>query len=148
MSESTLFWSIEMNKFAGLSLTILALAFTGLLPARASDSDDIVTKAVKVPVMVSALCAGVAVGTPVAVVHDTINDYSAARDQVATAFGGQNPDACQYLVADFVALPAGLAIGVVNGTYHGFSNAISNCSAKPFSAESFCLKDSCFSDDQ
>jgi hypothetical protein len=142
---TTLFWSNEMNKYARLSLVLLACGFAALPPAQASESDDLVTKAVKVPVTVSALFAGMAVGTPIAIVHDTIAGYSAAREQVAGSFGGDSPDACQYLVADMVALPASLAVGLVDGTYHGISNAINNCSDKPFSAESFCLKDSCYS---
>jgi hypothetical protein len=105
-----------------------------------------VARAIKVPVTVSALFAGMAVGTPIAVVHDTISDYSAVRDSVASTFGGQSPDACQYLVADLVAIPAGLAIGVLDGTYHGVSSAFNNCKEKPFSAESFSLKDTCYSD--
>jgi hypothetical protein len=137
---------MEMNKFASLSLVALATAATTLLPAQASDGNDIMNRAAKVPVMVTSLFAGMAIGTPVAVVHDTMNDVSSARDSIAAQFGGQDPDACQYFVADLAALPAGLATGLVNGTYHGITNAVNNCSEKPFSAESFCLKDSCYED--
>jgi hypothetical protein len=135
-----------MNNKRNQLLLVLALTVGCAGAARASESDDVVTKAVKVPVTVSALVAGMAVGTPIAVVHDTLNDYSSARDAVASQFGGQSPDPCQYFVADIVALPAGLASGLLNGTYHGVTNAVDNCREKPFSAESFCMKDSCFDD--
>lgn len=133
-----------MNKFAGPAIVLLLSVFTALPPVQASESDDVITRAVKVPVTVSALFAGMAVGTTVAVVHDTIADYSAARDSVASAFGGKTPDACQYMVADVVAVPAGLAVGLLDGAYHGMTNAVNNCKEKPFSAESFCLKESCY----
>ena len=128
-----------------LSLVAIVSASSLLLPAQANEPEDFVVKAVRVPVTVSALCAGVAFGTPIAVVHDTISNYSSSRSSLAGTFGGQSPDSCQYLVADIAALPAGLALGILDGTYHGVSNAVINCREKPFSAESFCLKDSCFS---
>jgi len=137
----------KMNKFASMSLAALA-AFTTLLPANASDNTDPIIQTVKLPITVSALVAGIAVGTPVAVVHDTVTDIACTRDSIATEFGGQSPDACQYFVADLMAVPAGLTIGVLNGAYHGFANALNNCSDKPFSAESFCLKDSCYNDNK
>ena len=135
-----------MNKFAGLSLVSLAFSLAALAPAQAADSDDLLTKAVKVPITLTALVSGMAVGTPIAVVHDTISDYSSARTSIANSFGGQSPDVTQYAVADLAALPAGLASGLVNGTYHGVVNAVSNCNEKPFSAESFCMKDSCYTE--
>ncbi len=135
-----------MNKFSNITLISIAVALGASLPAKASDSDDIVVKAVKVPLVVSSLVAGMAVGTPIAVLHDTMKNYSSARDDMANEFSGGEPDACQYFVADLLAVPAGIAGGLVNGVYHGVTNAVANCNEKPFSAESFCLKESCFPD--
>jgi hypothetical protein len=137
----------KMNKIASLSLAAMS-SFAIMLPANASDNTDPIVQTVKLPITVSALVAGVAVGTPVAMVHDTVTDIASTRDSIATQFGGQTPDACQYFVADLVAVPAGLTMGLLNGTYHGVANALNNCSEKPFSAESFCLKDSCYNDDK
>ncbi|MBX9720182.1 MAG: hypothetical protein K2X81_02210 [Candidatus Obscuribacterales bacterium] len=131
-----------MNKLSTLTLISMAVALGSSLPAHASSSDEIATKVVKVPVVMSALVAGMAIGTPIAVVQDSIESVSLTRDSVASEFSGnQEADACQNLVAGIVAVPAGLTLGLINGTYHGLTNAIENCDKKPFSAESFSLKD-------
>ena len=131
-----------MNKRITLSLISLTFAIAAFTPAQAADSDDLLAKSVKVPITLSALFSGMAIGTPIAVVHDTLVDYSSARTSMANHLGGQSADVIQYAVADVAALPVGLAAGLVDGTYHGVHNAVNNCSEKPFSAESFCLKDS------
>lgn len=142
-----------MNKSFGTALLSLAVGLGIVLPAGAAgsadstDSNDSLAKVVRLPITLTALAAGIAVGTPIAVLRDTVNDYPQARDSVAKQLAGENqtPDVCQNIVADVAAVPFGITVGVLDGIYHGTINAVDNCEKKPFSAESFCLTDSCFS---
>ena len=114
-----------------------------IAPALAADKETPVESTVLLPFRVAALGAGIAVGTPVAIVRDTIGAYPDARDTIAGQKLSENPhpDPGLYLLADLAAVPVSVTVGVFQGICDGTKNAIDNCADKPFSAESFSLAD-------
>jgi len=132
-----------MNKTIATALLSLGLVMGTVGPALASDRETPLESTVLLPLRVAALGAGIAVGTPIAVVRDTIGAYPEARDSIAGKKLSENahPDPGLYLLADVAAVPVSVAVGVFQGICDGTRNAIDNCADKPFSAESFSLAD-------
>lgn len=124
-------------------LLSLGLVLGTIGPACAADGETALESTVLLPVRVAALGAGIAVGTPISVVRNTIEAFPSARDTIAGQKLSENPhpDPGQYLMADLVALPVSVATGVMLGVCDGAKNAIENCADKPFSPESFSLGD-------
>lgn len=116
-----------------------------LSPALAKDEDGALDKSVQGGLMVTrvgGVGAGLVVGTPVAVVRETITSYigltGAAADKVGGAVGGKdNGPACA--VVSLVTAPAALVVGGAKGLYYGGKNGMLHGFNEPFSPASFSI---------
>ncbi len=130
-----------MKKFGAL----LALAATLLVsaPVRADEEAlDMVTQGSLMFTRVGGMGAGLVVGTPIAIVRESVKSYidltQGAADSVGESMGGKDSGPV-CLVVSFVTLPAGLLVGGAKGLYYGTRNGVVSGFNTPFHSDSFSL---------
>lgn len=129
-----------MNK---LALVALSIVFgCAAAPALAADSEKGgLEKAVDgglVVTRVGGLGASLVVGTPVAIVRDTLHHYTTWTPDLADKMGSKDCGP-SMAVASLATVPASLVWGTVTGTFHGSKNAFVHGFNEPFSPKSFSL---------
>ncbi len=132
-------------KISKLGLTLAVLAgLSGFSPAFA-DGDEPLDKVVNgslIVTRVGGLGAGLVVGTPVAVVRESLKTYvsftQGAADKVGEKIGGKdNGPLCA--VVSLVTIPASLVVGGAKGLYYGGKNGFVHGFNEPFHPDSFSL---------
>lgn len=127
-----------MNKLALVALSI-ALGFTAA-PALAADSESSgLERAVDgalIVTRVGGVGASMVVGTPVAIVRDTLHHYTTWTPDLADKVGGKDCGPSMAL-ASLATVPASLVWGGVTGSFHGSKNAFVHGFNEPFSPKSF-----------
>jgi hypothetical protein len=98
---------------------------------RAVDGSLIVTR-------VGGVGAGMVIGTPVAIVRDTLHMYRSWTPDLADKVGGKDFFPSVALVS-IATLPASMVWGGVCGTYHASRNALNKGFNEPFHPDSFSL---------
>lgn len=98
---------------------------------RAVDGSLIVTR-------VGGVGASLVLGTPVAIVRDTLHHYKTWTPDLADKVGGKDFGPSMGLVS-LATVPASMVWGSVTGTFHGSKNAFEHGFNEPFSPKSFSL---------
>lgn len=126
----------------GAALALMAvIGMSG--PAMAADEPlEQVTQGSLMVTRAGGMGAAMVLGTPVAVVRDTVSSYikftETAADKVGEPIGGKdNGPVCATV--SLVTLPAALVYGLFAGTYHGTKNAVVTGFQQPFHPDSFSL---------
>lgn len=130
-----------MKKFGALLALAATLAMTA--PARAADDGlDMATQGSLMVTRVGGIGAGVVVGTPIAVIRESVKSYidltQSAADSVGEPMGGKDSGPV-CLVVSLVTLPAGLLVGGAKGLYYGTRNGVVSGFNTPFHPDSFSL---------
>ena len=128
-----------MNKrVMSLAMSIVACA-AAAAPVFASDEAmDKVTQGALLPTRVGGVVAGIAVGTPIAVIRESVKSYKDLTNSAAEQIHGKEcGPAC--LIVSLFTLPAGLVVGGVKGTYYGLKNGFMSGFQTPFHPDSFSL---------
>lgn len=123
----------------------LLLMVANLSPALAKDDEGALDKSVQSGLMVTrvgGVGAGVVLGTPVAVVRETISSYigltEAAADKAGGGIGGKDSGiACA--VVSLVTAPAAVVLGGAKGLFYGSKNGMVHGFNEPFSPASFSI---------
>ncbi|GEM_PF-466299 len=135
-----------MVKRSNLTAAVsLALMLANMAPAFSKDDEGALDKAVDgslIVTRVGGVGAGLVLGTPVAVVRETISSYigltGAAADKVGGKIGGKDSGiACG--VVSLVTVPAALVVGGAKGLFYGSKNGMMKGFNNPFSPASFSL---------
>lgn len=132
-----------MNKFNLAALAVVAMTSVCAMPALADDEPlDKVTQGSLMVTRAGGVGAGVVVGTPVAVVRQSLKTYvnftQSAADKVGGKLGGKdNGPVCA--VVSLVTLPASLVVGGAKGVYYGTKNGVTNGFNQPFHPDSYSL---------
>ncbi|MBX9686864.1 MAG: hypothetical protein K2X27_09195 [Candidatus Obscuribacterales bacterium] len=116
------------------------LAVMSLSCAPAFAGDDPASNTVLIPVRVLAFGVAAVIGTPVAVVKDTIKNIPKHTEAIADKMGGKDNMAAMAVAAPF-GIVSGTALGALQGLYDGPKNSLDNCVEHPFSAASMSLSD-------
>ncbi|MBI1272324.1 hypothetical protein GC174_18010 [bacterium] len=132
-------------KTSKLGVALALMAMVGMsAPAMAADSEPLeqVTQGSLMVTRVGAMGAGVVLGTPVAVVRESVKSYidftGMAADKVGEPLGGKdNGPVC--LVCSLVTLPVGLVAGTLKGVYYGTKNGVVGGFNTPFHPDTFSL---------
>ncbi len=82
--------------------------------------------------------AGTVVGTPVAMVRQTVSAYQDWTPKLADKVGGKDFGPSAMLVS-VVTLPAAVVWGGATGPYYGIKNGFNHGFNNPFTHQSFCL---------
>jgi len=126
------------NKIMILALAALATGISIAPAFAASDNLDTANQVAMVPVRLSGVAAGVVLGTPVAVVRESVKSYLDLTGAGAEQIHGKDcGPAC--LLVSVVTLPAGIVVGTVKGGYYGLKNGFMKGFSTPFNSESFSL---------
>ena len=130
-----------MKKFGALLALVATLAVSA--PVRAADEPlDMVTQGSLMFTRVGGIGAGLVVGTPIAVVRESVKSYidltQGAADSVGEKMGGKDSGPV-CLVVSLVTLPAGLLVGGAKGLYYGTRNGVVSGFNTPFHPDSFSL---------
>lgn len=126
------------NVAAALSLLF---AIANLAPALAADGDSALEKSVQGGLMVTrvgGVGAGVVLGTPAAVVRETVSTYISMTGALADKAGGKDCGPCCALVS-LVTIPGALVVGGAKGLFYGGKNGIMHGFNEPFSPASFSI---------
>ena len=130
-------------KISNLAAALSLLLSAGII-APAFAADEPLQKAVDGSVMVTrvgGVGAGMVVGTPVAIVKQTVKSYVHMTKGLADKMpGGHDCGPC-CLVASVATIPACLVVGPATGTYYGVKNGMKVGFSNPFSPQSFSLTD-------
>lgn len=124
----------------GALVALMAVLGTAM-PAMAEDEPlDMVTQGSLMVTRVGGMGAGLVLGTPVAVIRESVKtciDFTgAAADKVGEPVGGKdNGPVC--LVCSLVTVPVGLVVGSVKGLYYGTKNGVVTGFNQPFHPDSF-----------
>ena len=128
----------------GVALALMAVMGISGPVAMAADEEPLeqVTQASLMPTRLGGIGAGVLVGTPVAVVRQSVKnsiDFTgAAADKVGEPIGGRdNGPVC--LVCSLVTVPVGIVAGTFQGVYYGVKNGVVGGFQTPFHPDSFSL---------
>lgn len=127
-----------MIKIAISALTLLAVSFASLAPARADEPKEMLKNTAMFPVKALAVSAGLVFGTPVAVVRQTTERSKGITSAFADEIGGKD-SLPPVLFASLLGVPFGVLVGTGEGVYFGGKNAIEHGVEKPFSKDSFSL---------
>lgn len=129
-----------MKKFGALLAIAATLAMS--TPAKADDGLDMATQGSLMVTRVGGIGAGVVVGTPIAVIRESVKSYidltGSAADSVGESMGGKDCGPL-CLVVSLVTLPAGLLVGGAKGIYYGTRNGVVSGFNTPFHPDSFSL---------
>jgi len=106
--------------------------------AEPEEGERLAARAVKAPIGVAGLCAGLLVGVPVKIGHDVKAETRRMLDTLLDDFGGQR-SFNNYLLAAPMAVPFGIASGTVVGLVRGVRTGTKYGYSRPFSAESMSL---------
>lgn len=127
-----------MNKLVALVALSMALGVTAPVMAadgggleRAVDGSLIVTR-------VGGVGASLVLGTPVAIVRDTVHHYATWTPALADHVGGKDFAPSVALVS-LATVPASMVWGATTGTFHGSKNAFVHGFNEPFHPTSFSL---------
>jgi len=127
-----------MKKLISVAMTLLATGLT-VAPALAADDNlDTANEVAMVPVRLGGVAAGVVIGTPVAVVRESLKSYLDLTGAGADQIHGKDNGPANLLVS-IVTLPAGIVLGTVKGGYYGIKNGCMKGFSTPFNSESFSL---------
>jgi hypothetical protein len=105
-----------------------------------TDMDDAVTQVSLIPARVLGVATGVGLGVPIATTRATIERTGQFQQHISKSLPDQGSPANTVYSAMF-ALPAGLAVGLVDGVYCGARSGLTTGFDHPFSAESMSLGD-------
>lgn len=115
-------------------------------PAMAADEEplEMVTQGSLMVTRVGAMGAGLVVGTPIAVVRQSVKSYidytGMAADKVGEPLGGKdNGPVCAAV--SLVTLPAGLVAGTFKGIFYGAKNGVVGGFNTPFHPDTFSVGD-------
>ena len=130
-------------KVRKLGVVMAAMAMLAVsAPAQAADEPlEMVTQGSLMVTRLGGMGAGLVIGTPVAVVRESVKSYidftNGAADKVGVMGGKDNGPVC--LVCSLVTLPAGLVVGSLKGLYYGGKNGVVTGFNQPFHPDSFSL---------
>lgn len=130
-----------MNRSSLAAVISLCMAIGIVSPALADD--EALNKVVDGSLMVTrvgGVGTGVVVGTPVAVVRDSVKYYTHWTPAFAEHVGGKECGPCMGLVS-LVTLPSALVWGGVTGVFHGTKNGVTKGFEEPFHPKSFSVVD-------
>jgi hypothetical protein len=128
-----------VKKLAALVALSIALGITAA-PVNAADKDglDRAVDGSLIVTRVGGVGAGLAVGTPVAIVRDVLHMYSTWTPALADHVGVKDFAPSLALVS-IATVPASLVWGGLTGTFHGGRNAFTKGFETPFHPNSFSL---------
>jgi hypothetical protein len=127
-----------IKKVMSLAIAALAVAAVAAPAFAADDNMDKVVQGALLPTRVGGVAAGVVVGTPIAIVRQSVKGYKDLTEKCADKIGGKDcGPAC--LLVSVVTLPAGLVYGGATGTYYGMKNGIMDGFQTPFHPDSFSV---------
>lgn len=127
-----------IKKVMSLAIAALAVAAVAAPAFAADDNMDKVVQGALLPTRVGGVAAGVVVGTPIAIVRQSVKGYKDLTEKCADKIGGKDcGPAC--LLVSVVTLPAGLVYGTTTGTYYGMKNGIMDGFQTPFHPDSFSV---------
>ena len=131
---------MSKTKIAGLLSALCAVSMVAPAMA-ASGGDDALDKVVQVsefPVRVAGVGVGIVLGTPVAILRQSVHSYNQMTNPAADKIGGHD---CGLSVgaASLVTLPASLVKGTVLGSYYGVKNGMVDGFGTPFNTTSFSM---------
>ncbi len=129
MKTSKLAVLLAMVAAFGIGSPMLAAEKGGDAMDKVVDGSLIVTR-------VGGMGASLVLGTPVAVVRDSVHDYKAWTPSLAEHVGGKDFGPSMALVS-LVTLPTSLVWGTVTGVFHGTRNSFVKGFNEPFNPESF-----------
>lgn len=115
------------------ALVVVCIGSGAFMPVYADDCETTLTSAVKLPMRVTALAAGLTFGIPISTIQ-----------QVPTRIVSLASDTSENNIVSDLALivPVALiggAVGIADGVKYGVVNALENFYDKPFGPESFSL---------
>jgi len=117
-----------------------AMLATVLISLPAGAAEDPLSSTMLLPVRLTALGMGIAVGAPISSVRHTVEKVPQMTQAIATELNGAE-DPCTLMFSAIPGIPAGIMVGVYEGIQEGTKNALDNCVDKPFSSKSFSLSD-------
>lgn len=127
-----------MKKVVSLAMAALAVVAIAAPVFAADDAMDKVVQGALIPTRLGGVAAGVVVGTPIAIVRESVKSYKDLTEKCADKVGGHDFGPSCLLVS-FATLPAGLVVGGVKGTYYGMKNGMVEGFQTPFAHDSFSL---------
>lgn len=131
---------MSKTKIAGLLSALCAASMVAPAMAASGDSDamDKVMQVSEFPVRVAGVGTGIVLGTPVAILRQSVHSYMQMTNPVADKIGGHDCGlSCG--AASLVTIPASLVKGTVLGSYYGVKNGMVDGFSTPFNTSSFSL---------
>ncbi|MBZ0187695.1 MAG: hypothetical protein K8F91_15725 [Candidatus Obscuribacterales bacterium] len=126
----------------GALVALIAVLGTAM-PAMAEEEPlEMVTQGSLMFTRVGAMGAGLVIGTPIAVIRESVKtsiDFTnSAADKVGEKTGGKE-NGPTVLVCSLVTVPVGIVVGSLKGLYYGTKNGVVTGFNQPFHPDSFSV---------